>query len=61
MGLLGSLKKISVSSPKLVGLKVVDAVGGGDDVRSVDEGSAAEVDVVELLLLEDGNLPGVLG
>ena len=47
--------------PQLAGLEVVDAVGGGDDVRSVDERAAAEVDVVELLFLEDGNLPGVLG
>ena len=47
--------------PQLVGLKVVDAVRGGDDVRPVDERASAEVDVVELLLLEDGNLPGILG
>ena len=36
-------------------------VRGGDDVRAVYEGPPAEVDVVELVLLQDGNLPGILG
>jgi hypothetical protein len=47
--------------PDFVRLEIVYAVSGRDDVRAVDERAAADVDVVELVLLEDGNLPGVLG
>ena len=39
----------------------LDAVSRREDVRSVDEGSAADENVVELLLLQDGNLPRVFG
>ncbi len=39
---------------------ILDAVGGREDVGAVDEGAAADEDVVELLLLQNGNLPWVL-
>ena len=42
-------------------LVLLDAVSGRQDVGSVDQGAAADEDVVELLLLQDGDLPRVLG
>ena len=46
--------------PELIGLMVLDAMGGREDVGAVDEGAAADENVVELLLLQDGDLPRVL-
>ena len=47
--------------PELTRLIFLDTVSGGEDVRPVDEGTPADEDVVKLLLLQDGHLPGVLG
>lgn len=43
----------------MIGLKVLDAVGGREDVRAIDEGATAHEDVVLFLILQDGNLPRV--
>ena len=40
---------------------VLNAMGRGQDMRAVDEGPAAEIHVVELLLLQDGHLPRIFG
>ncbi len=46
--------------PQLIGLMVLDAVSGREDVGTVDEGATADENVVKLLFLQDGNLPRVL-
>ena len=47
------------ANSELFGLIVLDAVSGREDVRAVDEGTAAQVHVVEFLLLQDGDLPRI--
>ena len=51
-------KKVE-TDPDLLWPVLLDAVSRGQDVRGVNQGAAADVHVVVLLLLEDGRLPGI--
>ena len=47
-------------SHELLGLEILDAVSCSEDVISMDERTTADVNVVKLLLLQNGHLPRVL-
>jgi len=48
------------SDPKIFWSVALDAVSGGKNMRSIDQRTATNVNVVKLLFLQNGNLPWVL-